>query len=273
MSATLLTLTWRGIRRGLTGLAALCAAIAAFTFVQPLVIASFGGAGAMDAIMSRVPPAFQAFARTRPEFLAMTGLPGYLSLGFTHPIFIVMAGAAVISYTARVLAGEMASGSLQIPLSRDISRTTVYLSCVAGASFICLIVSVVGPVGMLAGLAYADPGPFPAGHLVAVGIDTFALLWAIAGLSLLFSAAASNAGRVVGWSLGLLLISYFIDYFAGVWKPLERVLFLSLFEYFTPTPTLVNGVADPRAVSTLLITGGLAFIAGWAVFHQRDLPG
>lgn len=269
----LLTLIWRGIRRGVVGLLVLCGAIAAFTFVQPLVIASFGGADAMDALMSRVPPAFQAFARTRPEFLALTGLPGYLSLGFTHPIFIVMAGAAVISYTARVLAGEMASGSLQIPLSRDISRTTVYLSCVVGAALICVLVSLAGPAGMLAGLAYAQPGPFPNGHLVAVGIGTFALLWAIAGLSLLFSAAASNAGRVVGWSLGLLLVSYFVDYFAGVWQPLERVLFLSLFEYFTPTPTLVTGATDPRAVATLLITGALAFLAGWAIFHQRDLPG
>ena len=93
--ATILALAGRGLRTGVWGLIALIGAIAGFTFVQPVVIASFGGATALDAIMSRIPPAFQAFARTRPEFLAMTGLPGYLSLGFTHPIYIVLAGAAV----------------------------------------------------------------------------------------------------------------------------------------------------------------------------------
>ena len=77
-------MTGRNLRSGVFGLVALLAAIAAFTFVQPVVIASFGGAASLDALMARIPPAFQALVRTRPEFLAMTGLPGYLSLGFTH---------------------------------------------------------------------------------------------------------------------------------------------------------------------------------------------
>lgn len=269
----ILALAGRGLRSGIWGLAALIAAIAGFTFVQPLVIASFGGATALDAIMSRVPPAFQAFARTRPEFLAMTGLPGYLSLGFTHPIYIVMAGAAVISYAARVLAGEMASGAVQMPLSRAVSRPAVYASCIAGAAIVVALVAVAGPLGMLAGLLYAKPGEFPFGHLWAMTVSCFALLWAIAGLSLLFSTLANSAGRVVSWALGLLLFSYFVDYFAGVWEPLRSILFLSLFEYFTPTPTLVSGFADARSVVTLLLTGTIALAVGLIVFTQRDLPG
>jgi ABC-2 type transport system permease protein len=270
---TILALAGRGLRSGIWSLVALVAAIAAFTFVQPVVIASFGGASALDALMSRIPPAFQAFARTRPEFLAMTGLPGYLSLGFTHPIYIVMSGAAVISFAARVLAGEMASGAIQLPLSRSVSRSTVYLASVIGMTIVSALVAVAGPLGMLAGLLYSEPGAFQFSHLWPMTIVCFALLWAIAGISLLFSAAASSAGQVVGWALGLLLFSYFVDYFAGVWEPLRSILFLSLFEYFAPTPTLVNGVADSRSVAILLLTGTIALIAGLIVFTQRDLPG
>jgi ABC-2 type transport system permease protein len=272
-AGTILALTGRGLRAGLPGLVALLVAIAGFAFVQPVVIASFGGAAALDAIMSRVPPAFQAFARTRPEFLAMTGLPGYLSLGFTHPIYIVMAGAAVIAYAARVLAGEMASGAIQLPLSRAISRSAVYLAAVVGALVVVALVAISGPLGMLAGLYVAQPGEFPRSHLVPMTVVCFALLWAIAGLSLLFSAAANSTGRVVGWALGLLLFSYFVDYFAGVWEPLRAIVFLSLFEYFAPTPTLVNGVADTRSVVILLVTGTAAAVAGLVVFTQRDLLG
>ena len=269
----ILALTARGLRSGIWGFLALLAAIGVFTFVQPVVIASFGGAYALDALMSRIPPAFQAFARTRPEFLAMTGLPGYLSLGFTHPIYIVMAGAAVISFAARVLAGEMASGAIQLPLSRSVSRAAVYASALLGAVIVVALVAIAGPVGMLAGLLYAQPGEFSLGNLWPMTIICFALLWAIAGISLLFSAAASSTGRVVGWALGLLLASYFVDYFAGVWEPLRAVLFLSLFEYFAPTPTLVNGVADVRSVMILLAAGTLAALVGLSIFGRRDLPG
>jgi ABC-2 type transport system permease protein len=266
-------MTGRGLRTGVWGLVALVAAIAAFTFVQPVVIASFGGAAALDVLMSRVPPAFQAFARTRPEFLAMTGLPGYLSLGFTHPIYIVMSGAAVISFAARVLAGEMASGAIQLPLSRAIPRAAVYLADVLGMVIVVGLAAVAGPLGMLAGILYANPGEFPLRHLLPMTLACFALLWAIAGLSLLFSAVARSAGQVVGWALGLLLFSYFVDYFAGVWEPLRAILFLSLFEYFAPAQTLVNGVADARSVGILLLTGIVALVAGLVVFSRRDLPG
>lgn len=269
----MLALSGRNLRSGVWGLVALVAAIAGFTFVQPVVIASFGGAAALDALMSRIPPAFQAFARTRPEFLAMTGLPGYLSLGFTHPIYIVLSGAAVIGFAARVLAGEMASGAIQLPLSRSVSRSAVYLSSVLGITVVVALASVAGPLGMLAGIRYARPGDFPISHLGPMTLACFALLWAIAGLSLLFSAAASSAGQVVGWALGLLLFSYFVDYFAGVWEPLRAILFLSLFEYFAPTQTLVNGVAEPMSIGILLLTGTVAFVVGLVVFTRRDLPG
>lgn len=270
---TILALAGRGLRTGRLSLVALVAAIAGFTFVQPVVIASFGGAAALDALISRIPPAFQAFARTRPEFLAMTGLPGYLSLGFTHPIYIVLSGAAVISYAARVLAGEMASGAIQLPLSRPVSRPAVYLANVLGIVVVVALAAAAGPFGMLIGIWYARPGEFSISHLWPMTILCFALLWAIAGLSLLLSSAANNAGQVVGWALGLLLFSYFVDYFAGVWDPLRAILFLSLFEYFTPTQTLVNGVADARSTGILLLAGSVALAAGLGIFTRRDLPG
>lgn len=269
---TILALTSRGLRAGVWSLVALVAAIAGFTFVQPVVIASFGGADALNAIMSRIPPAFQAFARTRPEFLAMTGLPGYLSLGFTHPIYIVLSGAAVIGFAARILAGEMASGAIQLPLSRSVSRPTLYLASVLGITVVIVLAAAAGPLGMLAGILYAKPGAFPVSHLWPMSIVCFALIWAIAGLSLLFSSVANRAGQVIGWALGLLLFSYFVDYFAGVWDPLRAILFLSLFEYFAPTQTLVNGVADMRNTGILLATGSIALIAGFVVFTRRDLP-
>nr|MBA3451355.1 ABC transporter permease subunit [Chloroflexia bacterium] len=156
MSA-IIRMTGRVLRSGLPGLIALLAGLALFEFVQPLVIASFGGAQGLDAIMDRIPPALQAFTRTRPEFLALSGLAGYLSLGFTHPLYIVLAGAAVIGFAARSLAGEMDRGIVQIPLARPISRQAVYTSRVLGIAAICGLLALAGPAGMVAGMLYAQP--------------------------------------------------------------------------------------------------------------------
>ena len=110
------------------------------------------------------------------------------------------------------------------------------------------------------------------GHLGAVALNGLALFWAIGGLSLWGSAAASTAGRVVAWAISLLVVSYFVDYFAGIWKPLQAVQFLSLFEYYDPTQALVSGQASASDVTTLTIVGAVAAIAGLIIFTRRDLP-
>lgn len=266
-------MTGRVLRNGLPGLIALILGVAAFAFVQPLVVASFGGASALDAIMSRIPPALQVVARLSPEFLAMSGLMGYLSLGFTHPLYILLAGAAIVGFAARSLAGEMDRGIAHIALSRPVSRHAAYLARALGAVIICILLALAGPAGMAAGVLYARPdGEFAYGHLVPVAVTAFALFWAIAGFSLCVSAASSSAGRIVGLVLGLLVVSYFVDYFAEIWPVLEPLTVFSIFTYFDPTHTLVTGALLAENVAILLVTGTLTAVAGLVIFVGRDLP-
>jgi ABC-2 type transport system permease protein len=270
-----LRMTGRVLRSGLPGLVALLVGVLLFEFVQPVVIASFGGAAGLDAIMERIPPALQAFTRTRPEFLALSGLEGYLSLGFTHPLYIVLTGAAVIGFAARSLAGEMERGTIQIPLARPISRPAVFVARIVGVVVICVLLALAGPLGMIAGMLYARPQgqeAFAYAHLVAVVLNSLALFWAIGGLSLWGSAAASTAGRVIGWAISLLVVSYFVDYFAEIWSPLQSIVFLSVFQYYAPTEALVSGRADAVNLVTLALVGLAATAAGLATFVQRDLP-
>jgi ABC-2 type transport system permease protein len=273
--SVVLRMTARVLRSGLPGLVALVLGVVLFEFVQPVVIASFGGARGLDAIMERIPPALQAFTRTRPEFLALSGLEGYLSLGFTHPLYIVLAGAAVIGFAARALAGEMERGIIQIPLARPISRQAVYAARVLGVAIICALLALAGPLGMIAGLLYAHPqgqAQFAYAHLVAVALNCLALFWAIGGLSLWGSAAASTAGRIIGWAISLLVVSYFVDYFAEIWSPLHSIEFLSLFDYYAPTDALVSGHADTTNLATLTAVGAAAIAGGLVTFVRRDLP-
>ena len=86
------------------------------------------------------------------------------------------------------------------------------------------------------------------------------------------SAAASTAGRVVGWAIGILSVSYFVDYFAGVWEPLQRWTFLSIFDYYDPGNALVSGQISTRNLIILAIVGAAAAMAGLVVFTKRDLP-
>lgn len=266
-------LTRRTLERGMAGLLALLAGVVLFELVQAPVVDAIGGPRGLDALIERIPPALQAFARTRPEFLAMAGLPGYLSLGFTHPLYLVLTASAVVAFAARSLAGEMERGTLLLALARPVSRTQVYLSRVAGVVAICLLVAAAGPVGMIGGYLLAQPpGDLVVGHFLAVAANSVVLSWAIGGLSLLGSAAASTAGRVVGWGLALFVAMFFVDYFAGVWQIIEPFAFLSIYDYYDPTRALVTGSVSPANVLVLGLIGVAGTVGGLLIFANRDLP-
>ena len=98
------------------------------------------------------------------------------------------------------------------------------------------------------------------------------LFWAIGGLTLLGSAAASTAGRALARAIAGLVVSYLVDYFAGIWDFLVPIEFLSIFDYYDPATTLVNGTLVWTNVVVLAAVGMAGVLAGLIVFVRRDLP-
>ena len=266
-------MTRRLLGRGRGGLVALLLGIAVFHLIQALVVDSFGGVQGLTSLLDALPPALRTLARLQPEFLAFSGLAGYLSLGFTHPLYLVLACTAVVGFACRSLAGEMERGTIQLALSRPISRPSVYGARLLGLVIIVTALVIGGPLGLVAGLVYARPeGTFAYGHLLPTAAGTVLLFWAIGGLTLLGSAAASTAGRAMGWAIAGLVVSYLVDYFAGIWDFLVPIEFLSIFDYYDPTTTLVNGTLVWTNVVVLAAVGTAGVLAGLIVFVRRDLP-
>jgi ABC-2 type transport system permease protein len=270
---TTLVMTRRLLRRGVFGLLGLAIGMLIFEMVIPPVAASFGGAGGLQPLLESLPPSIQALTRTRPELMAVSGLAGYLATGFTHPLYFTLAAAAIIGFTTRGLAGEMERGTIQLALSRPISRGRVYVSRVLGLVAVSALLAVSGLIGLLLGMAVARPeGELVYSHLLETGLASFFLFWAIGGLSLAGSAAADTGGRAVGWATTGVVIFYVIDYLASIWSVIKPIEWVSIFDYYDPAIALVHGDL-PTVNAVILILVGLAgVVAGGMIFVRRDLP-
>ena len=266
-------MTHRLLRRGIVGLLGLAFGILIFELVIPPVADSFGGPGGLQPLLEALPPSIQALTRTRPEFIAVSGLAGYLSTGFTHPLYITLAAAGLISFASRGLAGEMERGTIQLALSRPISRGRVYLPRVAGLILVAAFLAVAGLLGLLLGMAIARPeGELVYGHLIQTGVAAFLLFWAIGGLALAGSAAADTGGQAVGWATAGVVVFYVIDYLASLWSLIKPIEWLSIFDYYDPSVALVYGELPLVNVLTLGLVGLAGVVTGWVIFTRRDLP-
>ena len=266
------SLLWM-LRRSAVGLSALLFGIAAFELIQPVAIKSFGNLDRLQPFLELVPPSFWALMNVTPDFLGSVGLAGYLSLGYTHPAFLILSSTTVIWFGSRVLAGEMERGSIQFSLARPISRSQLYLSRFIAMIVVTTLTAIAGPFGMAIGMIFSRPeGTFDFSHLLVVAAMVWVLFWSIAGTTLLCSSASSTMSRSIGIGIGLLVVSYVIDYFSALWAALKPLSPFSVFHYYQPSTALAAGTLSNRDVSILVAVGLAGSLAGYIVFVRRDLP-
>lgn len=261
----------RLLRRGLAGTLMLLLGVMIFQFINPFIADSIGGEEGLERLIDLLPPGLRTLAQISPDFIALTGLAGYLSLGYDHPVYLVLVMSAVIGYTGRSLAGEVDHGTLALTLSRPISRSRIYVARVIGLAVLIIVFAGAGPTATWLGLAVAQPtGNVGSGQLLALATLCALMAWAVGGLSLLVSAASDSTGHVVGWATGFLVISFFVDYFAELWSALEPAKPFSIFWYFDTTGTVVDGSVPLTSALVLGGSGLFGILLGWWVFTRRD---
>jgi putative exporter of polyketide antibiotics len=272
MTAFLASVWWI-LRRSRLGLLSLLVGIAAFEVIQPIAVKSFGNLDRLTPFLSMLPSSFWAMMNVTPDFLGSFGLAGYLSLGYTHPVYLILTETVVIWFASRTIAGEMERGSIQFALARPVSRARLYATRVVALLIVTTITAISGPVAMLVGVQLARPqGELVFRHLLVVAAASWLLIWAVAGTTLLWSALANTMSHAIGIALGVFVVSYVIDYFAALWKTLRPLDPFSIFNYYDPAAALARGTLEPKNALVLAAVGLVGALAGLRVFTQRDLP-
>ena len=118
ISVALLRQTWRDQR---TRVAIVAIALGIWSSLLPVIYATFGRQ--LEAIIEAgvIPDAFLRLLGADPF-----SLNGAVALGATHPIAIALSMVYPVGFATAVIAGERQRGTLEVLLSRPLSRRTVF---------------------------------------------------------------------------------------------------------------------------------------------------
>jgi ABC-type Na+ efflux pump, permease component len=135
--------SWRTQRLKLT---IVSLAIAIWGFLLPVIYAKFGSQVRAVFDTGLFPPEFAEFGGGD-----LFSLAGSVAFGLIHPIAIILTSVFSVGYSASAVAGERQRGTLEVALSRPISRRVFYLTLlVANFCFVAVI------VGALSRAAWRD---------------------------------------------------------------------------------------------------------------------
>jgi ABC-2 type transport system permease protein len=198
-------------------------------------------------------------------------LGGAMTIGFQHPIGISLVAIFAVGAAANAVAGEREAGTLEVVLSRPLSRRRFYTSVGAAVKFAIALVVALVLIGQVIGIFLlgideeVDLAMVPLVWVMGV------LLWAaFASFSLAASVTFDRRGPAVGLSLAYLGINYFLEILATFLPDLDWTQEYSLFHHFNPGE-IVTGNLDPVDIVILLVAIILPVIWALVVFPRRDL--
>jgi len=198
-------------------------------------------------------------------------LSGALTLGLQHPLAIAFVAVFAIGTPVAAVAGERERGTLEVLLSRPLSRRRHY--AVVALAVLALLGLVVAALllGQLAGVAAVGVADELEMERLPLVYLNGLLMWAAFGsFAMAASVSFDRAAPALGVSLAYLLANYFFEILGSLWDAAEWTQDYSLFHHFNPGEIL-TGAADP-ADFAILLAATLAPMA-WAliVYPRRDL--
>jgi ABC-2 type transport system permease protein len=242
--------------------------LAVWGAVLPMVYANFGKTiGAF--IRNSDNPLMEQFANFGGGDLF--SLNGAMALGFIHPISIAILGVMVVGFPILSIVGERQRGTLEVLLSRPISRHRLYLALyLVGAISVALLIAVQLATSVLSAQL--------SGVLAELDLRSVPQVWfmgwlmAMAFMAIGFAASVSfdRVMPALGVTLVVVLVSYVIEVVGSIWPSAAWVSDYSLFHYVR-TKELLEGTLRLGDVALL---GGVLVVAvayTWIVFPRRDI--
>ncbi len=220
-----------------------------------------------EKIISTMPKGVVAafnISQTKPTLM------GFLSAKHFSFVWALMLILLLTTYGGFAIAKEVENKTMGLLLSQPISRSSIYISrCLTGLLGIGIFVAsselITWPLAALFhySISLVD--------LSNVGVLGVAFGIAILGLSLLFSAFASETSRVTAGMSGLLLVMYVCYLIASLEPRVDWFRYGSIFHYFNPGEVVGNGALNIVHIALLCSLGLLTGAIGYLRFNNRDI--
>ncbi len=263
MNLALLRHTWRTNR---VRLLVVCAAALLWGTLLPVIYARFG---------SSFKELFES--GVFPKGLARFGggdifsLPGAIALGFIHPIALVLVSVFAVGFASGAVAGERERGTLEVLLSRPLSRRRVYATLLfAALGFVALVLTALLLGALVSASVVGAISEIELGRVPLAWLNPFLLFGSFAAIGLAASVSCDHASRALGATIAIVLVSYLLEILGGLWPDAAFLQRYSLFHYLE-TRSVLTGDSDPFAFALLAVVAIVAIGTALVVFPRRDL--
>lgn len=234
-----------------------------------------------------LPFIFSTFGQTLGDFLRgnpllsqfsqfgggdLFSLAGTIALGFVHPFTLLLMGIVAIGFPATAIAGEREKGTLEVTLSRPVSRRGLLATLfVAGLLFLALLLALhlVGSYLGAAMTGFAED--LDLGRMAQLWLAGWLLFVAFMALAFAASAMSDRVAPALAIPLAFVLLNYLANAIGSIWPDAKWLMDWSMFNLVKAQAILTEGVALSDVALLVGFTLVFVILTAWA-FPRRDIP-
>ena len=180
----------------------------------------------------------------RPPGGNFSTLARTISVGFIHPISIALFGILSAGLTVGAISGERQRGTLELLLSRPLSRRTILATMLIEGWVGSALVSLAYIGGTILGAQIAGVTDQLAFEQLPILWAYSALFWGMfATIGIATSGSFDRTAPAMAITVSFIMFNYIIEVIGSFWDVVEPYQFLSLFNHFSPVD-LLDGTVD-----------------------------
>jgi len=206
------------------------------------------------------------------EVLEIGNIAGLIAIGYQEPLVLILYMLFAVGVPTALLAGEVQRGTMELILSRQTTKTQIYICAglitVAGM-YALVIVMFTGTVA--ATRLYDFDQAVPLYSFFKIAIVGGMLASAVGGIALL-AAACFRRGLAVSLTVAYLVVNYFISIIADWWPRMKWLEPTTIFNY-VDGPAIFGKSGWPIGdMCVLLSLLAVSTVLGGIIWSRRDLP-
>jgi ABC-type transport system involved in multi-copper enzyme maturation permease subunit len=197
-----------------------------------------------------------------------------IGVSFNHPILLALVGAVTVAPGARACQGELHAGTLDVTLSRAVSRTRyllAYVTIIVLLDALLMFASWAAMVGF--DRLFAVPGTLDAGRAALLCLNAFVVFLDFGAIALLVSVLLGRRASAMSTTIGILALMFALTFARRAWSNdvLDALDRLSIFHWLDAAgvmqgvPVAANDLLVPLAIAAACVS-----VALWR-FERRDL--
>ena len=252
-------------RKRLRGSLVMAAGLAGFAALIVWVYPSFSAMDNIDQFVEAYPePLIEAFG-----IRSLTTIGGFLATEIYSFGWVILLGLYFAYAAASIVAGDVEDERMDMLLSLPVSRVRLVGERFAALGVPLLVVNVVTPVVVYAGVQFVDAS-IDAADLVAVHALSVPYLLACAAIGLVFSVVLSRESTAQRAALGSVFGLFLLES-ALASTDLEWLGALTPMRYYDPTAVLVDGQYDLQGATVLLGATAVLLAGALLLFRRKDI--